>query len=191
MSLSGTWFDQRFVDLIDYDGSAAPGAPNYQNVAKADARGAEVELHQSPIHDLFGDLSLTRLDTKVIESGFDTSNTATLVKGQRLLRRPNLSGSVRLGYSGLRNLSVDCVATYVGNRDDRAFHDDFTVADTTLSAYTLVDLSASYTLPLRDASRPHTSLTFRASNLGDVKYESVAGFRSPGRVVLVGARIDY
>lgn len=190
-AVSLTWFDQRFVDMIDYNGAAAAGQPNYQNVAKASARGAEFQLHHEPVHGVFGDLSLTRLASKVIASGFDKSNTATLVEGQRLLRRPNLSGSFRLGYSGIRNLSLDAVTTYVGNRDDRAFHDDFTVADTTLAAYTLLDLSASYLLPLKDLSRPRTSLTFRASNVADVEYESVAGFRTPGRVLLFGVRVDY
>src|SRR5205823_3300386 len=42
VSVSATFFDQSFVDLIDYNPSAATGAPNYSNVAAADANGLEL-----------------------------------------------------------------------------------------------------------------------------------------------------
>ena len=59
-----------------------------------------------------------------------------------------------------------------------------------LDSYTLVDLSAEYALRV-PAGRPAVSVTFRAANIGDVKYESVAGYRAPGRQLLAGARISY
>jgi outer membrane cobalamin receptor len=60
----------------------------------------------------------------------------------------------------------------------------------TLPAYALVDLSAEYALPT-SASRPTISFTGRVSNAGDTKYETVAGYRSPGRMLLAGARVAY
>ena len=80
-----------------------------------------MEFHHAPVHGFVGDLSLTRLETKVIDRGFSTATTATLVQGKRLLRRPNLTGSARLGYRGIPNLNTDVVVTYVGTRDDRQF----------------------------------------------------------------------
>ena len=41
MSLWATYFDQRFRDMIVYDGSAAPGEPTYLNGAAARSRGME------------------------------------------------------------------------------------------------------------------------------------------------------
>ena len=186
------YFDQRFVDLIDYNGSKPAGQPNYENIARASARGAEVELHHAPVHGFVGDLSLTRLETKVLDRGFSTATTATLVQGQRLLRRPNLTGSARLGFRGIPNLSTDIVVTYVGTRDDRQFSNGppFTSA-VTLPAYTLIDLSGEYALPKHDPNRPQVGLTLRAANLADKQYQSVAGYKSPGRTIIGGAKISY
>jgi outer membrane cobalamin receptor len=187
-----TYFDQRFVDLIDYNGAVPFGQPNYENIARASARGAEIELHHAPVHGFVGDLSLTRLETKVIERGFSTANTATLVQGTRLLRRPNVTGSARVGYRRIQNFNVDVVVTYVGTRDDRQFSNSapFTAA-VTLPAYTLLDLSGDYTFPTREPNRPKVGLTFRAANLIDVQYQSVAGYKSPGRTLLGGVKIAY
>jgi vitamin B12 transporter len=186
-----TYFDQRFVDLIDYNGSVPPGQPNYENVAKASARGAELELHHAPVHGFFGDFSVTRLQTKVIERGFSTASTATLVEGQRLLRRPDLSGSARLGYLIGSNLNTDVVVTYVGKRDDRRFTNTAPFVEAVeLPSYTLVDLSASYAIP-RQTGRSRAALTVRAENIADVQYESVAGFKAPGRIILGGVKVSY
>jgi vitamin B12 transporter len=186
-----TYFDQRFVDLIDYNGGAPAGQPNYENIAKASARGAELEIHHAPVHGFVGDLSVTRLETRVIERGFSTSTTASLVEGQRLLRRPNVTGSLRLGYQFIENLTSDVVVTYVGSRDDRLFLNSAPfVAATTQPAYTLVDLSAALAIPRRGA-RSRAAITLRVENLADVEYQSVAGYRSPGRMILGGVRVGY
>jgi vitamin B12 transporter len=187
-----TYFDQRFVDLIDYDGSVAFGQPNYENIAKANARGVEFEFHHAPVRGFVADVSLTRLETKVLDRGFSTATTATLVEGKRLLRRPNLTGSVRFGFSGIPHFNTDVVVTYVATRDDRQFSNSapFTAA-MTLPAYTLVDLSGEYAFPKRDPNRPQVGLTFRAANLADTQYQSVAGYKSPGRAILGGVKIVY
>ena len=129
----------RFVDLIDYNGAAAPTDPNYQNIAKAQANGVEIELHHPPVYGFFFDVSGTLLDTKVIDQGFSASPTATLAKDSVLVRRPKSTGSLRIGYSGITRLRTDVVVTYVGNRSDRRFNPDFTVSAVTLPAYALLD----------------------------------------------------
>lgn len=186
-----TYFNQRFVDLIDYDGSVAAGQPNYENIAKATANGAEFELHHAPVLGFAMDASVTWLDTKVIDRGFSTATTATLVQGERLLRRPTWSGSLHASYQGITRLRTDVVYTYVGDRDDRHFINDapFTTA-VTLQAYSLVDLSAEYTLPMGDRTKPDVGLTLRAANVSNLQYQSVAGYRSPGRTILLGAKIS-
>ncbi|HEY6219308.1 MAG TPA: TonB-dependent receptor [Gemmatimonadaceae bacterium] len=187
--LSLTWFDQRFVDLIDYNGGAAAGKPNYENIAKANASGAEVELTtHPPIHGILGVFTLTKLKTEVVERGFSTATTASLVQGQRLLRRPDWSGSARVGYTGIDRLSVDAVATYVGSRDDRQFlNSPPFVQAVALPAYTLFDLSAAYRLE----APGNPSIMARVANLSDVQYQSVAGYRSPGRTISAGLKLEY
>jgi vitamin B12 transporter len=188
--VQATYFDQRFRDLIDYDGAAAPGTPNYFNIARAQSRGVELELTHPPVHGVRFDLSLTSLDTKVLERGFSPAATATLVEGERLLRRPAFTGGLVVGYTGIDRLRADVAVAWTGERDDRRFNPDFTTSAVTLPAYAQVDLSAEYALPT-STGRPTISFTGRVSNAGDTKYETVAGYRSPGRMLLAGARVAY
>jgi vitamin B12 transporter len=188
--IEATYFNQRFVDLIDYNGAAASPAPNYENIARAQSNGVEIELHHPPIHGIFFDLTGTVLDARVVDRGFSTSPTATLAKDSALIRRPKSTGSIRIGYSGMERLRTDVVATYVGERPDRRFNPDFTVSAITLPAYGLVDWSAEYALPTA-VGRPTVSLTFRAANLLDQPYNSIDGYKAPGRQLLGGARISY
>lgn len=188
--MQATYFDQRFTDLIDYNGAAAPGTPNYFNIARAQSRGVELELAHPPVHGVRFDLSLTTLTTKVIERGFSPAATATLVEGERLLRRPSFTGGLVVGYTGIDRLRADVAVAWTGERDDRRFNADFTTSAVTLPAYALVDLSAEYALPT-SAGRPAISFTGRVANVGDTKYETVAGYRSPGRMLLGGVRVSY
>jgi vitamin B12 transporter len=187
--VQAVYFDQEFVNLIDYNGAVPAGQPNYENIARASSRGAEVEIRHAPLRGFVGELSLTRLETEVLERGFSTATTATLVEGGQLLRRPRLSGSARLGYTGIERLRADVAVTHVGEREDRQFSNSapFTAA-VTLPAYTLVDISGEYRLP---SARAEISLTARAANVGDVQYQSVAGYKAPGRTILGGVRIAY
>jgi vitamin B12 transporter len=185
-----TYFNQRFVDLIDYNGAAPATQPNYMNIAKAEASGVEVELHHPPVSGIFFDVTATMLDTKVIDPGVSASPTATLAKDSSLIRRPKATGSLRVGYTGIARLRTDVLATYVGERADRRFNPDFTVSAVTLPAYGLLDWSAEYALPT-SAGRPAVSLTMRAANLLDQPYNSIDGYLAPGRQLLAGARVSY
>ena len=181
-----TWFDQRFVDMIEYTGAAVAPAPNYINIAEATARGFEVELNHPPVHGVSFDLSFTKVDTKVVRAS-STAGTSSLAEGLPLPRRPRVTGSGRVGYTGIQRLRTDAVVTYIGKRDDIDFG---TFARDTLPDYALVDLSAEYAVPT-PARRPAVALTLRAANLFDRKYQSVAGYQAPGLTLLGGARISY
>ena len=184
--LQATWFDQRFVDMIEYTGAVVAPAPNYVNIAEATARGLEVELNHPPVHGVFFDLSFTKVDTKVVRAS-STAGTSSLAEGLPMPRRPRMTGSARVGYTGFARLRSDVVVSYVGKRDDIDFG---TFARDTLPDYALVDLSSEYALPTR-AGRPAIALTFRAANLFDRQYQSVAGYKAPGLTLLGGARISY
>jgi vitamin B12 transporter len=184
-----TYFDHRFRNLIDYNGAVAAPLPNFENIARAESRGLELELNHPAVNGVFFDLSATKLETKVVERGFSPDPAAVLAEGQPLVRRPSLTGSARVGYIGIERLRMDLVATYTGERDDRRFNPDFTTAIVTLPAYTLIDFSAEYSLPT-PVGRPALALTFRGANLADTRYESIYGYKAPGRTLLVGARVS-
>ena len=187
-TVGATYFNQRFIDLIDYRFDAAnPAQSQYENIARARSAGAELELRVAPIGGLSGDASYTWLDTKVLQSGFDPSPEATLVSGGPLLRRPKHSGSVGVRYEFLNGIAATARATYVGVREDRLFHGapNFNTDDVTLDPYTKVDVSLL--MPIWRS----LDATLRADNLFDAPYVSVAGYATPGRVITAGVRAEF
>ena len=77
---------------------------------------------------------------------------------------------------------------YVGPRNDRDF---FTVPaqPVELGGYTRVDLGGQYRLPIARASDDWAT-TLRVENVFAHRYQEIAGFPAPGRVLLVGVRVN-
>lgn len=190
-TLGATYFHQRFVDLIDYrfDGATS----RYENIALARAAGTEVELRVAPVRGVSGDASYTWLDTKVLHAGFDPTPLAVLAQGGPLLRRPKHSASAGLRYDVPSGLALTARATYVGARSDHLFHGapTFDTEAVTLDPYTKLDLSLA--LPLRTlwAGFAPVALTLRADNVTGTHYQSVAGYATPGRMILAGLRGSF
>lgn len=194
LTLGATYFHQRFVDLIDYFFDAAnPNQSQYENIAAARSAGVEAELRVAPVHGVSADASYTWLDTKVLHSGFDPSPDATLVQGGPLLRRPKHSGSLGIRYAPDDGLTATARATYVGSREDRLFHGapNFDTEAVTLHPYTKVDFSLLAPLSRISRTLRPIDLTFRIDNAFDARYESVAGYATPGRTLSVGARASF
>lgn len=194
VTLGATYFHQRFVDLIDYRYDAAnPAQSEYENIALARAAGTEIELRTAPVGGWSGDASYTWLDTKVLKSGFDPSPLAVLSAGGPLLRRPKHSGSAGLRYDLATGLSLGGRVSYVGTRADHLFHGapNYETEAVMLHAYTKVDLSAAVPLRAVWTQLQPLALTLRADNVTAARYQSVAGFDTPGRVILAGFRATF
>ena len=187
VTLRATYFNQRFRDLIDYNGSDSVKY-NYVNVPGADARGLEVasEAALGPVRVTGG---YTFLDTRVTRGGADTGSTALFLTGQPLLRRPwhsaTLGLSSRLGGRG----SVAVTVVYTGRRSDvdyRTFRRD------TLPAYTRVDLAGRLDLvrPGRGPA-PGFAVVGRVENLFDAAYQEVTNFPARRRNVFVGGELRF
>lgn len=183
---SATWFAQRFRDLIQYT-SLPPreGAPNYFNVAAANADGAELELVLRSAVDLRA--SYTYLRTRVTDAGFDSTASANFVRGSRLLRRPTHLAQLRVArrLAGRGNVSLD--VAYVGAREDRDFG-SYPARPVVLAPYATVGAGAELAI-MRDARRPDLALTLSAENLLGARYQTVVGFPAPGRTLLAGVRL--
>jgi vitamin B12 transporter len=192
-SVGLTYFNQRFRDMIQYNGLVAEGAPNYFNLAAATSDGLEVTLRASPITPLTLTASYTYTKTRVTNAGIDSSATASFVQGQRLLRRPANLASATASYAFRRpETSLHLELATVGDRDDRDFSDQVTFVPKaiTLPAYTVVALAGQLGILSRGSSAsPEIVLTARVDNLFDRTYQQIFGFASPRRTVLVGARI--
>ncbi len=187
VELAATWFDQRFRDLVQYT-YVSPTAPNYFNIAAASARGLELSARAeaTPGVALWG--TATGLRTRVDDAGFQSGEGDTFVQGERLLRRPPLTLAVGTSVRRLPRTTLDLSVTRVGVRDDRDFA-GYPAVPVELAAYTRADLGGEYQLGSGDDVWGATALTLRVENALGARYQEIANFAAPGRVILVGVRI--
>ncbi len=181
-----TLFAQRFRDLIQYNGAAAPGDPHYYNIAAANAGGLEVEVALPVMGGARTSIAHTWTDTRVVDAGFQTTAEANFVQGGRLLRRPvhltTVHWSKPVWSSGTFALS----ATRTGDREDRDFA-TYPATVVRLPAYVTFD--AALDVALAPTIGRDLRLVLRADNLADVRTEQIAGFASPGRVFYAGLKL--
>ncbi len=182
--LSGSYFNQRFAELIQYVNGGPPTFKgSYANLTSASANGYEAELQVAPGPRWRGSASYTVVNPRVVQisPGYSGGDRA----GDALIRRPSHSGSVVAAFTGGSGLSLSGAVSFVGKRPDTDFA-QFPSPRVTLPAYTKADLSAEY--PLTSAARGGLTLNARVENLFDRQYEEVLNFSAPGRVLFVGAR---
>lgn len=185
--LSATYFNQRFLNVIQYDPMPpSEEAPNYVNVGAARANGAELEARATVarIWDLRA--SYTRLATRVTDAGVDAGSGATYVEGERLLRRPSDLATFSLGVRPSSRGVLHLDASYVGNRVDIDFASFRRVE---AKSYASVDLSGELALLMAREGRDPLALTMRVENVFDSEYQQIYGFRSPGRALHLGVRM--
>ncbi len=182
-----TGFTQRFRDLIQYTGTPpSPSAPNYYNIAEANAGGVEVEATLPDVLGLAVTAGYAWTDTRVIDAGFDSGAGANFVAGQRLLRRPEHVATLQLQRTVARLGHLAVLATRTGARDDRDFS-TFPGTPVVLAPFTTIDLSAD--LAVVERLLPGTRLQLRAENVANVRVEPVQGFPAPGRTLYAGLKL--
>jgi vitamin B12 transporter len=188
LALSVTGFAQRFRDLIQYTAApAVPGGPNYFNVAAANASGIETSITLRPIGPVGAAVGYTWTHTEVTDAGFQTATDADFVTGQPLIRRPAHALTVRAFTSPQGRAQAGAMVHYVGSRDDLQFAPfPAPTQRVVLPAYATLDLSGSVQLLQAGHGAPGAGLTARVVNVFDKSYEEVAGFRTPGRTILIG-----
>ena len=188
--LAATAFRQRFRDLIDFTVAPADGGPNYFNVAAASADGVEFEAAAQPIPALLVKAGYTWLHTVVTDSGFDGGDGSEFGADQRLLRRPKVTVSFQARYRALERATVGAAVRRISSRDDLDFS-VFPFERVTLPPYMLVDLSTEITA-LRSNEAPVGVIVIgRVENVFDETYQQALGFRTRGRTVLIGGRLQY
>ena len=160
--VSATLFHNDFDDLIVYDNVTNI----FQNIGAAMTRGLELSASGDFGRRWSAAASYTWLDTEQDDTG------------ETLLRRPEHSGSVSLGYA-VGSWRGTLVVIHNGNRADvtdlapfgRVTSDSYTVADATLQ-YDMGSLV------------PYIKL----ENATDERYQEVFGYPSPGRRLVAGIR---
>jgi vitamin B12 transporter len=142
----------------------APGGNSfYANVDETRTDGVEVE------------------GRVLLPAGFDLAvayawtDAVDVTDGSRLLRVPEHSGSVTLGWTGERLSGALTVRGEGDQEDSGGVRDSFVTAN----------LNGAFALGDR------ISLTARLENLADTHYQQVRGYGEPGRSGYVGIRLRY
>ena len=188
--LRGTYFGQRFVDMIDYNATAPAGEPNYSNVARASADGVELGAQLMPEHRFTVTASYTYLSATVTRSGFDSSSGALLAARQPLVRRPKHSAWLEFTYATVHRGTLSLAAAYVGERQDRDFSSPSSPR-VPLPSYVRVDCSAELDVLLPRDGMPGFAIVGRVENLLDHPYEEVKNFPARRRAILVGGELRF
>lgn len=160
--LSITWFRNDIEDLIVFD----PASSRLENLGSVLTSGAELGgSYRSGPFRLDGSWTL-----------LDTEDRAT---GQKLLRRPQHSGSIAIGWQQ-NGISARLGALHAGERAD--FEPTFPFGRVTNDSYTVVDLDVR--MEMTSGFVPY----LRVENLIDETYQEVLGFPAPPRRVIIGLR---
>ncbi len=188
LSISATYFDQHFTDLVQYTFTTpTPGAPNYYNVGGANARGVELSGHADLGRAVGVEGQVTLLRTRVTDQGLATDST--FVQGMPLLRRAPVTADARVRWAAAPGFTVRLGLRHTGARDDVDFAaPTYPSPRITLAPVTTVELSGDYAF---DALGQHATAVLRVHNLLDARYQEIAGFPARGRTAELGLRVRF
>ncbi len=176
MHFAITAFRRDSRDLIDFiscfgvSTGICANRPNgtYDNFSKARAEGFEVELDAKPV------------DRLCLHAAYSYVKADNRASGKDLARRPRHALAVSADWrTPLHNLTLGGDVRLVGDSFDDAGN------FTRLDGYALATLRAS--LPLGKGFE----LFGRIENLGDVRYQTAAGYGTAGRSAYAGVRAQF
>ena len=179
-----TYFNQRFRDLIEYNGAPPPGAPNYLNVGGAIANGIEINVSGNVAAHVVVSVSYAYLRTRVQQSGSPADPDGLFVPGRPLIRRPSHTLAPQLAATVGQRVRITLGARWVGNRDDLDFSRAVGQRRVTLHPYARVNLSGEYTFR-------RAALSGSLENLFNDQTQEIPGFRPRGRTVMLGGRVAW
>jgi len=176
-SFTATYYNNLFHNQIDFailDFTTFEG--QYQNIDKALAHGADVELKGQITSRLAVDAGYNYTSTQILSQPFAFDDLHA--PGAPLLRRPKHSGSLLFTYTGHR-WGANLGGSFVGRRADS----DFLIFNITHApGYARVDAGGWYSI------HPRVTAYFNVENLLDKQYQEVVGYPALGINARAGLR---
>ncbi|HJR15733.1 MAG TPA: TonB-dependent receptor [Gemmatimonadales bacterium] len=185
LSVWATYFDQRFRDMIVYDGSGSPVEPTYRNGAAAKSRGVETGVRTALGERLTASVSYTYLSTEATDDAGLPS--ASFAAGDPLIRRPRHTAAASLHGRITDRVALGGSVGYTGPRNDVDFS-QFPAQLIKLEAYTIVNLAGEIEIVRSAPGRPGLSGILRVENLFNERYDQVVGFAGRRRAVFGGGK---
>lgn len=167
-SLSATWFNNDFRDMINFN----PATSLFDNLNTANTRGFEFSAEVTPIKKI------------------TLRSTATLMhteddQGRRLLRRPGNTYTAQIVAHPVKGLDLALDLLRVGARGDFGPTTANPFARVHAESYTRVDAAASYRF------FTHWRAFVRVENIFNRSYEDVVTFPSAGITTLAGMEFTW
>ena len=176
-SLTATYYNNLFHNQIDFatiDPTTFEG--QYQNIDKALAHGADVELKGRITPRLAVDAGYNYASTQILAQPFAFDDLHA--PGAPLLRRPKHSGSLLFTYIGNR-WGANLGGSFIGRRSDSDF---INLGIEHAPGYARVDAGGWYSI------HPRVTAYFNAENLLDKQYQEVVGYPALGINFRAGLR---
>jgi vitamin B12 transporter len=167
-TLSATWFENQFRDLMVYDFSVFPGTT--ANVDRARTRGLELSARGR-----LGTAWTARLSYTYLEADNLTGRT-------RLLRRPRHQLTAGVERTFGRGFRAGAAVVYVAKRRDV---DALTFATVDPGNFTVARLYAAW------AVNDRLTIKLRVENLFDEHYEEVSGYPARGAGAFAGVEARF
>jgi outer membrane cobalamin receptor len=181
-SLSATYFNQSFRNLITFDSFGPPNfTSQYLNLDRSLAHGAEVVFHGGPWRHLRLDAAYLYTSTQVLAAPLSLFDPL-LAPGRPLLRRPRNAGSLLVTYVG-KKWGADLGGSFIGRRPDSDFLFGAVPPVDHVAGYARFDLGGWYAL------NRYLTAYATINNVLDHHYEEVAGFPALGINFRAGLRL--
>lgn len=185
LTVGATAFFNYYDDLIVAVGSSFQDASRYRtdNISNARARGVELEGAWRGPAGVTTRVAYTWLDTEILAVDDDDDAPPPFEVGDPLLRRPTHQGSVDLGWS---RGPASVFTTFRARSSVLDVEPSFGTFGGLFTApgFAVLDAGASWRIGRQ------VTVFGRGLNLLDRQYEEAFGYPSPGRLGMIGVRVD-
>ena len=185
VTVNATAFFNRYDDLIVAVGGSFSDASRYRtdNISNARARGLELEGAWRGPRGVHARLAYTRLSTEILAVDQSGNAPPPFTVGDPLIRRPRHQGVADLGWTAADFSAFTTVRVRGEVLDIEPSYGTFGGLFTA-PGFTVVDAGASWRVS------SHVEVFGRGLNLLDRRYEEAFGYPAPGRLGMVGVRVD-
>ena len=185
LTVEATAFFNRYDDLIVAVGNSFSDASRYRtdNISNARARGLELEGAWRGARGLSARAAYTWLSTEILAVDRAATAPPPFDVGDPLIRRPRHQGSLDLGWTAG---PVAAFASVRARGEVLDIEPSFGAFGGLFTApgFTVLDAGATWRFAR------HVDVFARGLNLLDRSYEEAFGYPAPGRLGMIGVRVD-
>jgi vitamin B12 transporter len=158
-----TWFNTQVRDQLEFS------AGKFVNIGKARNRGLELSYRGM-------------LASAAVRVGVTLQNPINELTGQALTRRSRTAVTAGVSHA-VMGVNLDADVRFSGQRADRYYDPaTYTIAGTSLPAYAVLDMAASYPV------RPGLDVKARLDNVTNKSYQTVYGYNQQPRSLYLGLK---